>query len=627
MKNANKIFTTFLITLVAMHGAYAAGRGSGKGSAVLAAVGQKIEDKVHENTDKKIKNANEKKDVSATTTFMNNRLKLDKAFTKRYNELFAKGCAKSSKPTCENGGGHGLTKDSTNKSNKKSLEHYEQQMASATSISQLGQIYACAAEDYKECHYIGGAGSTAKTVNGVAGAVDKVSNLGGKQGTDLMGAMGGDVRNIIKSDKGTQLETDGGCSDSVAQGAASTSDGYLNSLANCEKIAQVTLSGYTDEDIKKLEDTYKDKKATEQSLANRTLTATAIAASGIGTMELLQGRAEQKADAEAEQAMDALIATMHCTYGNGKQVKAGPDSIELPGGNDADLMKYRTEYFALAKDLKERKDALGMKPGIEAEEILDKSAMGLYDDESLGIESGAYASLYRAKMLGSETDQKKIDEAKEASAKRVKGGAIAAAGGILVGVAGNALINGKLGDKIKEAKEKLADKKTKAAAEKEEKESLENLKQCLKDGGANNADKLSFKKFVVSTIHLNDIDCKNDPWKSKVTGKDAASLFADSEDENTVSTKIYASFGCQLGDKLLDVSTAMAACQNRDQQTCQCKDTEDHPCTDAEKQQLNDQNAEKCKIDGDTLKITSCIGEMLPNEDGTACITQTTPEA
>ena len=206
------------------------------------------------------------------------------------------------------------------------------------------------------------------------------------------------------------------------------------------------------ERLEELQKAYEEAKANEQSLANRTLTALTVAATGLGGMELARGLAEQKADKEAEADMTAYIETMRCTYGDGKQVKAGPEEIELPGGNNAELMKLRSEYFALAADLKERKEALGMKPGIESEVIMDKSQMGLYDDENIGITDGAYASLYRAKALNSETDQAKINEDKEASKKRVIGGAVAAGAGVVGGVIGNSMINGKLGEKIKNSK-------------------------------------------------------------------------------------------------------------------------------------------------------------------------------
>ena len=202
------------------------------------------------------------------------------------------------------------------------------------------------------------------------------------------------------------------------------------------------------------EDSYKSAHDKEQSKENRTLTALTTAATGIGGMQLAQGLAEQKADKSAEQSMNAYIATMRCEYGKGKSVKAGSEPIELPGGNNDNLMKYRNEYFALAADLKTRKEALGMKPGIESEEILDKSQLGLYDDESTGITDGAYASLYRANMLNSEKDKQEIEDAKKTSKNRVVGGGVALGAGAVIGVVGNSLINGKLGEKLKARKAK-----------------------------------------------------------------------------------------------------------------------------------------------------------------------------
>jgi len=236
-------------------------------------------------------------------------------------------------------------------------------------------------------------------------------------------------------------------------------------LSDVQNMTDDQLLGFIDNfveyDVKKerlenLKQTYEDAKANEQSLANRTLTAASIAATGIGGMELAMGLAEQKADKEAEQDMSAYIASFRCEYGDGKQVKAGPEEIVLPGGNDEKLMSLRTKYMTLATDLKERKTALGMKPGIESEEILDKTAMNLYDDENTGIESGAYGSLYRAKMLNSEEDQAKLDEEAKKSKNRVIAGATVAGAGIVGGIAGNMAINGTDGkknlNKIQEAR-------------------------------------------------------------------------------------------------------------------------------------------------------------------------------
>lgn len=202
------------------------------------------------------------------------------------------------------------------------------------------------------------------------------------------------------------------------------------------------VSPETNMNIQLVKDTYAENKAREQSIENRALTALTVAATGIGGMQLAQGLAEQKADQDAERDMKAYMATFRCEYNNGKSVKGGTKEIELPGGKNPEIIKLRNEYFALAADLKERKEALGMKPGIETEVILDKAQMGLYDDENVGITDGVYASLYRAAM-GNEKDQAKLQEMKDTSKKRVVGGAIAVAAGTVVGIAGNQIINGK----------------------------------------------------------------------------------------------------------------------------------------------------------------------------------------
>ncbi len=272
---------------------------------------------------------------------------------------------------------------------------------------------------------------------------------------------------------------------------------------------------------------FDDAKATEQSRENRMLTAATTAATGIGGMQLAQGLAEQRADKSAAQDMAAYIATMRCSYANGKSVKAGPDEIELPGGNDANLMKLRNEYFALANDLKERKTALGMKAGIESEEILDKAATGLYDDESVGITSGTYSSLYRAQMLGSTTDQEQIDADKKTSKTRVIGGAVAAGVGVVGGVVGNSLINGKLGEKIKELKDKRN-------STKENNETINELKAGLKSAGMTNVNKLDLSKFDMT--ELSDMIHNTDFSSLNLKGQDATKLINTSNSTSLTSS-------------------------------------------------------------------------------------------
>ncbi|MCQ2571887.1 MAG: hypothetical protein MJ165_02725 [Alphaproteobacteria bacterium] len=234
-------------------------------------------------------------------------------------------------------------------------------------------------------------------------------------------------------------------------------DANLDLMSIIDLYKEVEAINY---DYEELQKAYEDAKNKEQSLANRTLTALTVAATGIGGMELARGLAEQKADKDAERDMEAYMATFRCEYGNGKSVKGGTTEIELPGGNDPEIMKLRNEYFALAADLKERKEALGMKPGIESEVILDKAQMGLYDDENVGITDGVYASLYRAAM-GNEKDQAKLQEMKDTSKKRVVGGAIAVAAGTVVGIVGNEGKQIRNGKKTKKETKEIAESASK----------------------------------------------------------------------------------------------------------------------------------------------------------------------
>jgi len=313
---------------------------------------------------------------------------------------------------------------------------------------------------------------------------------------------------------------------------------FLNNAVYCEE---------RKETLEKLQKAYDDAKAKEQSLANRALTAATVAATGLGGMELARGLAEQAADKAADKDMAAYIETMRCEYADGKSVKAGPDEIELPGGNNQNLMNYRGEYFALASDLKMRKEALGMKPGIESEEILDKATLGLYDDENVGITGGSEASRYRAQMLGSKKDKSQLDELSASSSKRVKGGAIAAGAGVVGGVLGDSLINGELGKKLKDAfKSKKVGKETESLIKKDT-AALDDLKKCLKTAGVQETDKLEFKKFYASVLSVKGIDCKNAFVGKTPNGKNysdtkASDLFADSTDATAVFNSLTNSF-------------------------------------------------------------------------------------
>lgn len=260
-------------------------------------------------------------------------------------------------------------------------------------------------------------------------------------------------------------------------------------------------------------------KETEQSLANRMLGGLSTLATGIGGMQLAQGIAEKSADSAADKDMDAYMATIKCTYGDGKTVPFSVDPVELPGGNNSDLMKYRAEYVVLAKDLKERKTALGMTPGIEAEEIIDKATAGLYDDENTGITGGAYASRYRA-AVGNEKDEKGLNaDKKEAKTRMIAGGVVAGVG-VVGGIIGNSIINGKLGELIKESRANKQKSKDHDAT-------VKAIKQALKNKGYTNTDDLDFSNVDVSAL-------KDADW-SKI--KDATSSNRDAKSSVCTTNK------------------------------------------------------------------------------------------
>ncbi len=191
--------------------------------------------------------------------------------------------------------------------------------------------------------------------------------------------------------------------------------------------------------IDELKDNAQKMKAKEQSTANKLLGAVGIGATGIGGMQLASAMAEENADADAERAMRAYLATFHCNYGGGKNIKGGERDIELPGGNE--LIGLYSEYVNLANDLKVRKTALDMRPGIESEPILDAATSGLYDDVAIGKTSGAYTSLARALMDPNGADAAAWAQQRADTADKKQAGLITAGIGAAGSLVGNLAIN------------------------------------------------------------------------------------------------------------------------------------------------------------------------------------------
>ena len=202
------------------------------------------------------------------------------------------------------------------------------------------------------------------------------------------------------------------------------------------------------QNLDELSENYQSMKENEQSFENRMLSGLTMAATGIGGMELARGLAEKDADKDAAADMAAYMATFQCKIGdNGKKIDGGDTDIATPGANQ--LIDLYQSYVDLAASLKQRKADLGIRAGIEAEVVLDKSATGLYDDTGTGVNNGTYASLYRAAM-GNQTDIDKLDAQSDATTRRVGIGGAVAAAGIVTSVIANQKINQGKHDKSQE---------------------------------------------------------------------------------------------------------------------------------------------------------------------------------
>lgn len=187
--------------------------------------------------------------------------------------------------------------------------------------------------------------------------------------------------------------------------------------------------------VNELRENAKKMHDKETSTANKLIGAAGIGATGIGTSQALSALSEQRADKNAENDMRAYLATIKCDYGTGKTVNGGDTGIELPGGNE--LTQYATQYKTLAADLKVRKTALGMSPGIESETIIDAAETGLYDNAATGKTNGAFTSLSRALSDETSADAQAWAQQKADTASKLKTGAIVAG----VGAVGSAIAN------------------------------------------------------------------------------------------------------------------------------------------------------------------------------------------
>lgn len=184
---------------------------------------------------------------------------------------------------------------------------------------------------------------------------------------------------------------------------------------------------------------YDAARENEQSTANKLLGGASMAAMGIGGMELASALSEKNSMEDAEMQMKAYLATFACDWADGKRVAGGEMAIELPGGNE--LMSLVGEYKTLAADLKARKESLGLKPGVESEEILDSATANLYDDVAIGKTDGAFTSVARALSDENSEDVAEWAADKEKIENKIKGATTAVAVAAVASVAANLAIN------------------------------------------------------------------------------------------------------------------------------------------------------------------------------------------
>lgn len=175
-----------------------------------------------------------------------------------------------------------------------------------------------------------------------------------------------------------------------------------------------------------------------QSGMNKAISSVSTAAIGIGSMQLAQGLAEKKADKEAIRDMQDYLSKLYCSYSN-KRANYGDVNITLDAEHRLDLL--REEYFNKAAELKNTKEQLGLKAGIESEVILDEKTTGLYEYQDLGRASSAFGRLSEALLDENSRDAQMLAEQQATSQKRVTGGAIALGAGVVTSIGGHALVN------------------------------------------------------------------------------------------------------------------------------------------------------------------------------------------
>ena len=175
-----------------------------------------------------------------------------------------------------------------------------------------------------------------------------------------------------------------------------------------------------------------------QSAMSKVIGGVSTAAMGVGGMQLAQGLSEQKSDKAATAEMQSYLSGMYCRYGVNR-VDYGKMGVIISEENQLDLL--REEFFNKAAELKNTKEQLGLKEGIESQVVFDKSETGLYSNEKLNRADSYFGRLSSALQDENGRDAQMLDAQSKTSKNRVIGGAIAVGAGAAASIGGNALIN------------------------------------------------------------------------------------------------------------------------------------------------------------------------------------------
>ena len=248
--------------------------------------------------------------------------------------------------------------------------------------------------------------------------------------------------------------TSTGVAGATASGGASGTQSVANADANNNNGAGKLSRDDTKKELDELNENLDNQKQKEQSLANRTLAAAGMGATGIGLSQALSAKAEQDADDDAERAMRAYLETFKCTWGSSGRARGGETNIAVGDGNDTTALY--SQYMQLADSLKMRKESLNITPGIESEVIIDTATTGLYDDVGDTRGTGAFASLSRALMDPNGADAEMWASQKSKTSEKLKTGTTIAAVGAIGSLAGNLALNtGKRASALRERSDEI----------------------------------------------------------------------------------------------------------------------------------------------------------------------------